>query len=179
MFFDYLRQMCDDYRSRIDQGIACHFRLYFPILADPFGRDVEGRVYGVDPRDVIRVRAGRKRQEMIHEDISSCHFFSFQQDAVLIRIELPAVLDPDGRDDKAHFQRHLLTEHDHTVYEIPAVAFIRQGNQAVAELHFYLLHVQKAIDIVHIFIKSASLVTSASTIPGTVSSIRFFCFRCR
>ena len=77
MFFDYLRQMCDDYRSRIDQGIACHFRLYFPILADPFGRDVECRVYGVDSRDVIRIRAGRKRQEMIHEDISSCHFFSF------------------------------------------------------------------------------------------------------
>ena len=77
MLLDDLRKMGDDHRSGIDQGITCHFRLDFPILANPFRRDMEGRIHGVDSGNLIRIGSGRKGKEMIHENIPSRHLFSF------------------------------------------------------------------------------------------------------
>ena len=89
---------------------------------------------------------------MVHEYIPTRHFLPLQEDAVLVGIELPAVLDSDRGNHKSHIKGHLFAEHDHPVNEIPAVAFNRQGNQAVSELHFNLLHIQQAVYIFNILI---------------------------
>ena len=89
---------------------------------------------------------------MVHEYISPGHFLPFKEDAVLVGIELSAVLDTDRGNYKSHIQGHLFAEHNHPVNKIPAVAFIGQGNQAIAKLHFNLLHVQQTVYIFNILI---------------------------
>ena len=147
--------MGDNHRSGINQRIARQFRLDLFIFADPFGRNVECGVDGIDARNVIRIPSRRQRQIVIHQDIPSGHLLALQQDAVLVGIELPAVLNPDRRDYEAHIQSHLLTEHDDTVDEVAAVALIRQRYQAVSEFHLNLFHGQKTVYIFNIFIEGS------------------------
>ena len=73
MLLHHLGKVGYDHGGGVNQGISCQLGLYLPVLADPFGGNVEGRVDGVDSRHVIRVRSRRQRQVVVHQDIPSGH----------------------------------------------------------------------------------------------------------
>ena len=77
MLLHHLGQVGDHHRGGIDERVSCQLGLDPAVLADPFGRYMERRVNGVDSRNIIRIRAGRQRQVVVHQDISPGYLLPF------------------------------------------------------------------------------------------------------
>ena len=87
---------------------------------------------------------------MIHQYVAHCHLFAFKLDSILVRVQLPAVLQTDGRNNHTDFLGKLFPEHDHPVNEAAAAGFIHQRDKAVTKFHFDLLHIEQAVYMVNI-----------------------------
>ena len=152
VLFDGLGEVGQHDGQGVDDGIAVDLRHLPALRQDPAGGDAVCRLDGLDAVDLAAGRGRLQRQIVVHQNFAPGDLLAPDLHHVLVRAQRGGVVQPHGRDHKAHVLRELAAEDDDAADETAAPRLVHQRDQAVAELHFDGFHVQQRIDIVDVLV---------------------------
>ena len=143
MATNHLGQMrCNNGRC-IHNRISKTFRSFSLCLRNPDGRQMKGRFKRRNTRDFFLYISRVHGHIMVKQDFSLRDLDSLDLNDILIRIQLDIIPETDNRHNRTQFQRHLPSNHYHSIQQVSALIHISQRNNTISKFQFNRIHLQQ------------------------------------